>query len=87
MLYVSPKSVMVVVVVHHGGSVVVAEEDEDDDDDDDDDVRADKVQPMKYCSSAKYLTIVQYLLLVFTLFEILEGQMHGGNELEASNCN
>jgi hypothetical protein len=25
---------------------------------------------------------VQYLLLVFTIFEVLEGPIHGGNELE-----
>jgi hypothetical protein len=29
---------------------------------------------------------VQYLLLVFTIFEILEGPINGGNELETSNC-
>jgi hypothetical protein len=32
-----------------------------------------------------YLTLVQYLQLVFTIFEVLEGSMHGGNELETSN--
>jgi hypothetical protein len=36
---------------------------------------------------ATHRTIVQYLLLVFTIFEVLEGPMHGGNELETSNCN
>jgi hypothetical protein len=30
---------------------------------------------------------VQYLLLVFIIFEVLEGPIHGGNELETSNCN
>jgi hypothetical protein len=40
-----------------------------------------------YRSRAKYLTILQYLLLAFTIFEVLEGQIHGGNELETSNCN
>jgi hypothetical protein len=34
-----------------------------------------------------YGTIVHHLLLVFTIFEILEGSMHGGNELETSKCN
>jgi hypothetical protein len=38
-------------------------------------------------SGAKYWTIVQYLLLFFTIFEVLEGLIHGGNELETSNCN
>jgi hypothetical protein len=38
-------------------------------------------------SGAKYLTMVQLLLLVFTIFEVLEGPIHGGNELETSNCN
>jgi hypothetical protein len=40
-----------------------------------------------YHSDAKYWTIVQHLLLVFTIFEVLEGPIHGGNELETSNCN
>jgi hypothetical protein len=31
--------------------------------------------------------MVQLLLLVFTIFEVLEGPIHGGNELETSNCN
>jgi hypothetical protein len=31
--------------------------------------------------------IVQYLLLAFNIFEVLEGPIHGGNELERSNCN
>jgi hypothetical protein len=31
--------------------------------------------------------MVQFLLLVFTVFEVLEGPIHGGNELETSNCN
>jgi hypothetical protein len=31
--------------------------------------------------------MVPYLLLVFTIFEVLEGPIHGGNELETSNCN
>jgi hypothetical protein len=26
-------------------------------------------------------------LLVFTIFEVLEGPIHGGNELEKTNCN
>jgi hypothetical protein len=40
-----------------------------------------------YRSGAKYYrTIVQYFLLVFTIFEVLEGPIHGGNELELSNC-
>jgi hypothetical protein len=30
---------------------------------------------------------VQYLLLFFTFYEVLEGPVHGGNELEMSNCN
>jgi hypothetical protein len=29
---------------------------------------------------------VQYLLLVFTIFEVLEGPIHGVNELELPNC-
>jgi hypothetical protein len=32
-----------------------------------------------------YSTIVQYLQLVFTIFEVLEGPMRGGDELETSN--
>jgi hypothetical protein len=40
-----------------------------------------------YRSGAKYGTIVQYLLLVFAIFEVLEGPTHGSNELETSNCN
>jgi hypothetical protein len=40
-----------------------------------------------YHSGTKYRTIVQYLLLVFTIFEALEGPIYGGNELETSNCN
>jgi hypothetical protein len=40
-----------------------------------------------YGSGAKYGTKVQYLLLVFTIFEILEGPIHAEAELEASNCN
>jgi hypothetical protein len=40
-----------------------------------------------YHNGAKYWTnIVQYLLLVFTIFEVLEGPIHGGKELEMSNC-
>jgi hypothetical protein len=31
--------------------------------------------------------MVQYLLLVFTIFEVLEGPIHEGIELETSNCN
>jgi hypothetical protein len=31
--------------------------------------------------------IVQCSLLVFTIFEVLEGPIFGGNELEMSNCN
>jgi hypothetical protein len=42
---------------------------------------------MEYRSAAKYRTIVQYLLLLFTIFEVLEGPVHGKNELETSNCN
>jgi hypothetical protein len=30
---------------------------------------------------------MQYLLLVFTIFEVLEGQIHGENELKTSNRN
>jgi hypothetical protein len=33
-----------------------------------------------YCSSAKYRAIVQYLLLGFTIFEVLEGEIHRENE-------
>jgi hypothetical protein len=42
-----------------------------------------------YRSSAKYWTILQYLPLVFIIFEVLEGPppIHGGNELETANCN
>jgi hypothetical protein len=40
-----------------------------------------------YRSGAKYWTILQYLVLVFTNFKVLEGPIHGGNELEMSNCN
>jgi hypothetical protein len=40
-----------------------------------------------YHSGAKYWTHVQYLLPVFTLFEVLEGPIHGGIELGTSNCN
>jgi hypothetical protein len=29
---------------------------------------------------------VQYLLLGFTIFNVLEGPIHGGNELETPNC-
>jgi hypothetical protein len=30
---------------------------------------------------------VQYLLLVFAIFKVLEGPIHGGNELETYNLN
>jgi hypothetical protein len=30
---------------------------------------------------------VQYVLLVFTVFEVLEGPIPGGDEVAASNCN
>jgi hypothetical protein len=40
-----------------------------------------------YRSGTKYRTIVQYLLLVFTILEGLEGPVHGGNELVTTNCN
>jgi hypothetical protein len=40
-----------------------------------------------YCSGAIYSTMVQCLLLVFTVFQVLEGPIHGGNELETTNCN
>jgi hypothetical protein len=30
---------------------------------------------------------VQYVLLVFTMFEVLEGPIHEGPQLEMSNCN
>jgi hypothetical protein len=40
-----------------------------------------------YRSGAKHQTMVPSLLLVFTTFEVLEGPMHEGNELETSNCN
>jgi hypothetical protein len=40
-----------------------------------------------YRSGAKYCTIVQYLLLFHTIFEALEGPIHGENEIETSNCN
>jgi hypothetical protein len=40
-----------------------------------------------YRSRAKDCIILQYLQLVFTIFEVLEGPIHGGNELETSNCN
>jgi hypothetical protein len=33
------------------------------------------------------MTVLIYLLLVFTIFEVLKGPIHGGNELETSNCN
>jgi hypothetical protein len=42
---------------------------------------------LMYQSGAKYSTTVQYLLLVFTVFEVLECPIHGGNELETSNFN
>jgi hypothetical protein len=38
-------------------------------------------------SGAKHGAAVQYLLLVFTIFEVLEGPIHGGDELELPNCN
>jgi nitrate reductase NapE component len=41
----------------------------------------------EYRGGAKYWTIVQYLLLVFTIFEVLGVRIHGGNELEPANCN
>jgi hypothetical protein len=41
----------------------------------------------RYRSGAKYRTTVQYSQLVFTIFEVLEGPTHGGNELETSNRN
>jgi hypothetical protein len=41
---------------------------------------------MRCCGDARYLTVVQYVLPVFTIFEVLEGPMHGNNDLEASNC-
>jgi hypothetical protein len=31
--------------------------------------------------------MVQYLLLVLTIFGVLMGPIHGGNDLEMSNCN
>jgi hypothetical protein len=34
-----------------------------------------------YRSGAKHLTIEQYVLLVFAIFEVLEGPIHGGDEL------
>jgi hypothetical protein len=37
-----------------------------------------------YRCGANY--IVQYLPLLFTIFEVLEGPIHGGNELETPNC-
>jgi hypothetical protein len=40
-----------------------------------------------YRSGAKYRTMVPYLLLFSTIFEVLEGPIHRGNELEMSNCN
>jgi hypothetical protein len=40
-----------------------------------------------YRSGAEHYTILKYLLLVFTIFEVLEGPIHGGNDLETSNCN
>jgi hypothetical protein len=42
---------------------------------------------LRYQSGVKYLTIVQYLLPVFTILEVLECPIHGGNELETSNFN
>jgi hypothetical protein len=30
---------------------------------------------------------VQYVLLDFTILQVLEGPIHGGNELDLSNCN
>jgi hypothetical protein len=30
---------------------------------------------------------MHYLLLIFTIFEVLEGPIHGGNEQETSNRN
>jgi hypothetical protein len=30
---------------------------------------------------------VQYFIFVFTIFKVLEGPIHGGNEIDTSNCN
>jgi hypothetical protein len=38
-----------------------------------------------YRSGATYRTAVQYFLLIFTIFDVLEGPQHDGNQLEASN--
>jgi hypothetical protein len=38
-----------------------------------------------YRSCVKYWTMVQHLLLFFTIFEVLEDPIHRGNELETSN--
>jgi hypothetical protein len=38
-----------------------------------------------YCSAAKYLAIVLYLPPVLTIFEVLEGPILWGNELDTSN--
>jgi hypothetical protein len=40
-----------------------------------------------YRGGSEYCPIAQYLLIVFTIFDVLEGPIHGGNELETSNCN
>jgi hypothetical protein len=40
-----------------------------------------------YRSGGKYRNAVHYLLLVFTIFKVLEGLIHWGNELKVSNCN
>jgi hypothetical protein len=45
------------------------------------------VENAEFRSTVAALIIEQYLLLVFTIFEVLEGPIHGGSELETSNCN
>jgi hypothetical protein len=43
---------------------------------------------LKYTIAALNIkSTVQHLPLVFTLIEVLEGPIHGGNALETSNCN
>jgi hypothetical protein len=38
----------------------------------------------KYRNGSNYWTAVQYLLLVFAIFEVLQGPMQGGNQQETA---